>query len=160
VTGPATPEDATPEDAELFADLARLLRRVDPVPSRSVAAADAAFAWIPGACEPAERLLERDTVALAGTVRAGDTVDATRTFRNRATSIRVAASDEPRGTVCLTGIVAPAGAEVAVLAPEGRRECVVDIAGRFAVTGLPRGPLRVVVLPGSGVRCATGWFVP
>lgn len=156
MTGP----EGSPDDAELAGELARLLRRVDPVPSRSVAAADAAFAWIPGDGEPPDRLVERDTVEVAGSVRAAEPADGTRAFRNRAVSLRLAASAEPPGTVCLSGIVAPAGAGVAVQTPGGRRECAVDAAGRFTVPGLPPGPLRVVVLPGSGAPAATGWFVP
>lgn len=155
-------EHEDPSDAELRAELAHLLRRVDPPPRPAVRAAEAACAWILGTDDPAPRpLVERDPDALAGALRGA--ADTSRVFRYRRTTIRVArvtSSPGARGYQ-LAGLVVPATAHPAVRAqtPAGEHRRVLDGSGRFQIDGLRHGPLRIVLAGGPEAPMATEWFV-
>lgn len=147
-------------DTELRAELSHLLRRIDPMPQRAVRAAEAAFAWVPDAADPVPRpLVERDPEALAGAVRGA--TDASRMFRYRTTTVRVAQLSTIRCGYQLAGIVAPATAhEVAVAqTPDGEYRCTLDGSGHFRLDGLRHGPLRIMLTGATEPAMATGWFV-
>ena len=128
---------------DLLAELAALLRRIDPVPDdvRAMAEAVLDLAFVP----PEWTRLE--PVAEPLLVRAGR-----RSFRFGAGGISVRIDVHgPR----LEGLVTPA-MDVEVCWPSGSRRVRPDGAGFFRLDGIPRGPLRVV----AGQRYVTRWFWP
>ncbi len=124
----------------LLAELAALLRRLDPVPDPVLAAARSAFAL--ALLPPDWTLLEQlpEPAAIRSTARS-------LRFRDGDLSVHV----ELRGTR-LSGLIDPVS-PVDVQWPNGSVRAEPDAGGFFRVTGLPRGPLRLVI----GSR-ATRWF--
>lgn len=128
-------------DRILLRRLASLYDGGDPVPADVAAAALAAF----------DHAGERDVLALVGGA-AGLRGDAA-VVSCAGHGCRVDVTVTPDGDrVTLTGLVT--GGPVVVRWPGGERAVDVDDVGRCTVTGLPAGPLSVVV---RGV--AGPWFV-
>src|SRR5256885_15984286 len=137
-------ESLTPgEDRDLLAELAALLRRVDPVPGEVRAAAERLFAlaFVP------DGWTRLEPVAEPAPTRSG-----TRSFRFRDKDFFVKVDVRGRR---LAGLVSPV-AEVGVCWPSGSRHLDTNEWGFFQTDDLPRGPLRVIV----GETHATRWFWP
>jgi hypothetical protein len=132
-------------DRGLLAGLAGAFERHDPVPSEVVAAAEGAGRLVgPARSWTALALVDGPTG-----LRGGGAIG----FADRWGRVDV---DVEPGR--LTGLRRGPGA-VWVRWPAGERAVVVDDVGRFAVTGLPAGPL-CVVLRRPGAPDAVGpWFV-
>jgi hypothetical protein len=131
------------DDRDLLAELAALLRRVDPVPDDVRALAQAVFdlAFVP------PEWTRLDPVAEPLLVRAGR-----RSFRFAAGEISVGV--DLRGP-SLVGLVHPV-MEVEVHWLTGSRRVRPDAYGLFRLDDVPRGPLRVLV----GQTHVTRWFWP
>ena len=132
-------------DAELLARLAALFARFDPVP-----------AGIGRAAVGAGALAGRDSGSLAvvasGGVRGGEHVVG---FAGAAGRVDMEI-DGDGVTVELTGVASVVG-ELWVRWPGGARRVDVDDWGRFVASGLPAGPLSLVV---CGDAVAVGpWVV-
>lgn len=132
-------------DADLLARLAELFARFDPMPVRIGRAAAGAGA-----------LAGRDSGSLAlvvpGGIRGGEHVVG---FAGAAGRVDVEI-DGDGVAVELTGVASIVG-ELWVRWPGGARRVDVDAWGRFAVSGLPAGPLSLAV---CGNTVAVGpWFV-
>jgi hypothetical protein len=70
---------------------------------------------------------------------------------------RVDVQVETTDSVRLTGLAS--GGDVWVRWPDGERRAVVDDIGRFTMTGLPRGPLCVVLRRAGRPDAVGPWFV-
>lgn len=127
-------------DRNLLGRLAVLFDRHDPVPDAVIADAEGAFGHH-----------DRRLLALVGGAAGmrGDT--AVLGFAGHGCRVDVTVEDDGEA-VRLTGLAE--GGAVRVRWPGGERAVAVDDVGRFSVTGLPPGPLSVVV---RGV--AGPWFV-
>lgn len=130
-------------DHDLLAELAALLRRVDPVPDdvRALAEAVLDLAFV----SPEWTRLE--PVAEPLLVRAGR-----RSFRFAAGGVSVRV--DLRGAA-LVGLVHPV-MDVEVHWPTGSRQVRPDAYGLFRLEDVPRGPLRVLI----GHTHVTRWFWP
>ncbi len=135
-------------ELDLLRRLAAAFDRVDPLPDGISTAAERAgqlvgpaTTWTPLALVAGGEGMRGD-VALLGFARLRHRVD-----------VQIECSD----TVRLTGLAS--GGEVWVRWPDGERQAPVDDIGRFTLTGLPRGPLCIVLrLPGRPDAVGP-WFV-
>lgn len=151
----ADPVDPATEvaDAELLGELRLAVDWGDPLPSRLVEAARAAFVWR----TIDEELAHLQFDSLAGSevlVRSDATSAVHLSFATAEASIEVEAA---AGTI--TGQVAPgAGVAVSLLTGSGDRlDATCDGHGQFTFTAKPTGPLRLVAhLPAGDV--VTEWF--
>lgn len=147
-------------DDELGTALRSLLGAADPVPPAAREAASRALSWRDLDAELAT--LTEGTLAGA-TVRGGPshllTFTASRVTVDVEVSVEADAVHEA-GTVHLAGQVSPPGpATVAVEFPDGSRDTRADDRGRFTVSDIRPGLLRVSVRPGTGPdRVVTPWF--
>lgn len=128
-------------DRNLLGRLAVLFDRHDPVPDAVTSAAESAFGH-----GGDQRVLA--LVGGAGGLR-GDT--AVLGFAGHGCRVDVTVEEDGE-VVRLTGLAE--GGPVRVRWPGGERAVAVDDVGRFSVTGLPPGPLSVVVRDVAGP-----WFV-
>lgn len=137
-------------DRELLARLVGVFRRVDPVPEAVIGAAEVA----PFRVRPARRRLALLRTGAAGlAVRGG----AELTFAAADLLVTVEVSNDHSGLVGVGGLVTPVGSvtSVTVCSLGGERVVEVDGFGHFGLSGLPRGPLSLVVGDAQ-----TPWFLP
>jgi hypothetical protein len=160
-------EHVTEERDPLLAELEALFGRIDPPPADVVEAAAAApeilAAWHD---LDAGLLAILDDSALkpefAG-VRSGDGPRLV-TFGSVAEdsdscTVEVEVGVEPSGTLRLIGLVVPTGpAELEVRHPGGAVRVSVDELGRFRASGVPSGPLSLVIYDHGQRTTATDWI--
>lgn len=160
--------DSRGERDPLYAEIAAMFDRIDPLPNHvfaaAVAAPDVVAAWRDLDAGLLEVLADTATPALAGAgVRAGGGPRLV-TFGSAADdpdscTVEVEVGVEPAGTLRLVGLVVPTGpGELEVRHPGGALRVQVDELGRFRASGVPSGPLSLV-LHGDGERIsATDWI--
>lgn len=155
-----SPDELNEPDARLLGDLSGLFERTDPVPGDVLEAAYAAIELRDLDAQLAQLL--RDTALdeekeLAG-VR-GPTATRALTFAAGEThfvEVDVEADGERR---TLTGYVVPAAAgAVAVEHPGGAATGAVDDQGRFAVSHVPGGPVRLRLTIAGQPVIVTEWL--
>jgi hypothetical protein len=134
----------------LLAELARLLRRMDPMPPRVLADAEAAGALVP------TRFDELLVTLL-------DTVPAVRAAGRRLRLGRLGGEAvleveiRDLGPALRLAGLAPPTARLAVRHATGTADVPVDTAGYFT-TEVPTGPVRLQLTDPAGRTCATAWF--
>lgn len=155
-TSAAEPVDPAVEaaDHELLGELRLAVDWGDPLPSRLIEAARAAFVWRTIDEELAH--LQFDSLAGAEVLVRSDPASAAvhLSFATAEASIEVEATEGS-----LTGQVAPGAAVVVSLltADGARTDVTCDQHGQFAFAAKPAGPLRLVAhLPAGDI--VTEWF--
>ncbi|MPZ79798.1 MAG: hypothetical protein GEV28_05115 [Actinophytocola sp.] len=136
-------------DRALLADLAGLLREADPVPASVLAAAEAAGAlvnidWLVSLPEP---LLRSEGTRRMSFGRPAEPAAVHLELRRH------------RALLAVTGL-APPSTRVDLHWPDGRATAEPDEVGYFRFTGVPAGPLRLVLVEPAGSPRATRWFTP
>lgn len=132
-------------DAELLGRLAAVFDRFDPVPA-GIGRAAISAGRLAGSAPSALALVADGT---PGAVRGGGRLLG---FAGAGGRVDVQVDVEDTGVV-LTGLVTAAG-RLLVRWPDGSRPVDVDPWGRFTVSGLPAGPLSLVLDGAVGP-----WFV-
>jgi hypothetical protein len=141
-------------DEELLEVLAAVLERTDPVPADLVAAASAALTWRTIDAELAELLYDSAVDPEPVLVREL-TVARLLAFAGAALSVDVELQGEE-----LVGSLSPPGpCAIELQQPAGSRQAESDDAGMFRLTGVQRGPARLVVRDPTGGVVATPWVV-
>ncbi len=157
MTDPRQAPDAV--EQELLEDLSRVVRERDPVPPALVEIARQLYTWRTVDAELAELLADAAEAADAVLVR-GD-APAVRLLAFAASSgIRMeleVLSEGPRRR--LVGELSPGlAARITVEHPEGSLTEDTDELGRFLVTGVPAGWVRIRCAPGTGPALVTPWL--
>jgi len=147
------------DEQRLLDDLARVVRTRDPVPPGALAMAQELFTWRTVDAELAE-LVADSAEAAAGTL-----------VRGTAASVRLLAFAAARGLTLelevlaegdarrLVGELSPSGpARITVEHPGGSVGEETDELGRFLVTGVPAGWLRIRCAPKNGRAFLTPWL--
>ena len=144
-------------DDPLIGDLADLLGRLDPVPPEVTLAARSAFAWRAMDEELAELLYDSalDEAPLAGVRSEGGP----RMLSFGSTGLTVELEVAPEGAARrLVGQLVPPGpAEVEIRHQGGSLETTADELGRFAVGGVPAGPMSILCRAQGGPAVGTAW---
>jgi len=137
---------------ELLLSLAAVLDQVDPVPDHLAALSEAAFCL-----RVNDFVLLHRTAATAG-MRSGS--PALR-FVGPTTTVDLQLHLDGRTGLHALGLVhpAPKGCTAVISWPGGERTAAVDPIGWFSATGLPAGPLRVLLRRPGSPDLSTGWFV-
>lgn len=156
-----SPDDLTEPEARLLGDLSGHFARTDPVPPGVLEAAYAAIELRDLEAQLAQLL--RDTALEAEAELAGVRgLTATRSLTfglrdERYVEVDVETAGELR---VLTGYVVPAsGGTVAVEHTAGAaREGSIDDGGRFAVEGVPGGPVRLRISVDGAATIVTEWL--
>ena len=140
-------------DEELLDRLRRLAALVDPVPPHVDAAARAAIGWR----DPDAALA--DLVAVGAPAAAGARGGGRLfTFATPDLTIEVETTPTRAGTDVVGQVVPTGQAQVSVRHRDGTSTTAADHLGRFMVSGLPRGPLRILVVR-DDVRIGTETFL-
>lgn len=145
----------TPEDRALLAELRRLSGSVDPVPEHVLAAAAAAGQLLSADWDWLDTLADNGMLVRAGTSRQlsfGRDGHAVLELELRGADRLV--------LVGLVDLVDLLGAVVEVRWATGAVTAPLDDAGCFRVAGLPRVPVRIVVLRLDARPLATRWLLP
>ncbi|HEV3174310.1 MAG TPA: hypothetical protein VGZ32_28430 [Actinocrinis sp.] len=145
------------EDARLLAKLGVMFDHVDPVPDAVTAGARAAFAWRDFDAAVA-RLIESESLADAGVRANGE--HRLLTFEAPGLTVAVEAT-EIHGARRLVGQMVPAGPdhvslEIAHRADESV-QAPVDHLGRFTLSSVPAGLVRLRCSLPDGTRVVTEW---
>lgn len=146
-------------DDELMADLRRLAALADPVPAHVRAAARGAFATRDLDARLAELVADSAAEADFAAVRQ-DTGERLLSFADGGTQVEVTVRAEGAGWTMM-GQIFGAGAQSAEVetGTRGSTPLDVDELGRFLVTDLAGGPVRLRCgLPG-GERLVTSWVL-
>jgi hypothetical protein len=149
--------NAHSSDTELLTALAALIRRVDAVPEDVRSAASASLSWRDP--DAALAVLTADTTA-AGAQLAGVRGKPPRllTFEVDDVTIDLELTAEA-GRVRVVGQLVPTGpAQITVVHEDGSRGCVADVLGRFVISDIPTGRVRVCCTPTGGRTLRTEWF--
>lgn len=154
-------DDLTDPEARLLGELSGLFERSDPIPRDVVDAAYAAFEFRDLDAQLAQLLHDTalDTERELAGVR-GLTATRSLTFamgKERYVEVDVEAAGELR---TITGYVVPAtGGTVAVEhTAGGDRRGSIDDGGRFAVDGVPGGPVRLRITIDGSPELVTEWL--
>jgi len=145
------------EDDALLADLAALLGRVDPVPPEVTLAARSAFAWRALDDELAELLYDSavDEAPLAGVRSAGGPRMLSFGGADLTVELEVAPDGPARRLV--GQLVPPGQAEIEIRHQAGSLETAADELGRFAIGGVPAGPMSIRCRSAKGQAVSTAW---
>jgi hypothetical protein len=134
-------------------DVVAMLRAVDPVPPDVLDAAAATWAWRAAGQEVADLVADVESGERAGVRGGGRQL----TFRAGAGEVLVEVAAAGR-TATLTGQVVPAAAgTVAGEWPGGSASAEVDGLGRFVLTGVRTGLVRLRLAPEGGSPVVTDW---
>lgn len=143
----AEPPEGGPADQDLCA-LLRVL--FPPVPERTLAVGDAAFAWF----EPSAALatLTSETVTAPRGVRG----DGSRllTFAGARVSVEI----EVCGREIVGQLAPPSAAEVILRSPGGERGTRTDEAGAFALSDVPTGVVSLLFRLADATSVVTSWI--
>jgi hypothetical protein len=153
----ARQEPAGADEERLLAELARLVPERDPVPPELIEMAKQSFTWRTVDAELAELVADSREAAGATLVRSGTASVRLLTFATRHLQLdlevlvdgavrRLVGELEPRGPARIT--VEYVGGSVAE---------DTDELGRFIVTGIPGGLIRLRCEPADGVALLTPW---
>jgi hypothetical protein len=144
------------DDEQLMRELRRAADLMDPMPDHLVATARAAFTWRTVDAELAELVF--DSLTAAAPVR-GTAEPRLLTFQTSELTIE-AELDHGEGRGRMVGwLTPPAPVEIEIRHRRGTVTVTTDPLGRFAVGGLPRGPMRLLCRPaGTGSAVVTDWF--
>jgi hypothetical protein len=145
------------EDSLLLARLGAMFDRIDPVPDSVTAAARAAFAWRDFDAAVA-RLI--DAESLAGSSVRANGEHRLLTFEAPGFTVAVEAT-EIHGARRLVGQVVPAGPDQVSLEIADRVDepvqAPVDHLGRFALSAVPAGLIRLRCCLPDGTKVVTEW---
>jgi len=145
------------QDDLLVARLARLAQRVDPPPDIVLESAQAAFLMRRIDAELAELVLDSSVDAGPVLVRgAGAETVRMLSFETGTVSIEVQVTHAD-GVRSLLGLVSGARGPVDVETAGGRSSAVLDDLGRFSVTDVPAGTVRLHVTADDGTAVTTSW---
>jgi len=139
-------------DDELLDALGALLRRADPTPEAVRLAATASLAWRDPDAALAVLVAEHEQATVRG--------PAPRlfTFEVGEMSIDLEVTSDAR-RVRLVGQLVPTGpAMVTVQHPDGTSQVPADELGRFVVTDVAGGLMRICCTPYGATRLCTEWF--
>ncbi len=157
MTDPSQQPDA--DEQQLLDDLARVVQARDPVPPDAVAMAQELFTWRTVDAELAELVADSAEESTAALVRGGATDVRLLAFaaaRGITLDVEVLAEGDARR---LVGELSPGGAaRITVEHPAGSVTEDTDELGRFLVTGVPAGWLRIRCAPGGGPAFLTPWL--
>jgi hypothetical protein len=145
-------------DDELLADLRRVTRQADPLPSRVSAAAATAFAFRDP--DAALAALVGDSDHGLETVRADNAEARILSYELDGARADLEVTSTGDGPL-LTGQLQdadPNGCELET-GDGDRLPIPVDEFGRFLLTSVPTGPARLRFRSASGAPIVTGWFV-
>ena len=139
-------------DDELMAALGALVRRVDPVPEAVRRAAIQSLAWRDPDAALAVLVAEHEPATVRGPA------PRLLTFEVGDMSIDLEVTAEAR-RVRLVGQLVPTGpAMVTVQHPDGTSEVRADDLGRFVITGVATGLVRICCIPYGATKLCTEWF--
>ena len=144
-------------DEELLERLRQLNARMDPVPPEVIAGARAAFRQPAFGAELATLMYDSaEDQVLAGVRRGGGARQLT--FEGPHLTIELEVTPHSRSIV---GQLVPAtGATVELRHRAGSLEVVADSLGRFALEGVPAGPVKLVVsVHGEQTASQTEWVL-
>jgi hypothetical protein len=140
-------------DDQLTAQLRALAAEVDPLPVDVVTAARAAFDLRTLDAELAE--LVADSLDTAGAVRGASAVRLL-SFEADGVTLELEVDESTR---TILGEVTGARGPVELDTPAGSREVALDDEGRFSVSDVPSGPVRLRCTSDRGTFVATSWTV-
>ena len=144
------------EDDALLAELGVAARAADPVPPGLLTFAREAFTWRTVDAELAELTADSREAAGAGMRGPGDVRLLSFTAGELRLELELLVDGPLRRVV---GELSPPGpARVTVEHPAGELVEDADELGRFLVTGVPAGRVRVRCEPGSGRAMVTPWL--
>ncbi len=157
MTDPTQRPDA--DEQRLLDDLARVVRQRDPVPPEAVAMARELFTWRTIDAELAELVADSAEASGAALVR-GSTASVRLLAFAAARGLRLELEVLPEGdTRRLVGELSPGlAARITVEHPGGSVTEDTDELGRFLVTGVPGGWLRIRCTPQRGTAFLTPWL--
>ncbi len=144
------------EDDLLLAELRAAVKRIDPVPVETVAAARSSFMWRTIDAELAQ--LAHDSVVDEPALTRGVAAPALLTFESAglAVEVEIISADD---VWQLHGQLLPAqGGEVEIRHPGGVTSVWADDMGRFTADGLPSGPVSLRCRAGDSA-VDTDWFL-
>jgi hypothetical protein len=145
------------QDDELIARLRGLAQQADPPPELVLESARAAFLMRRIDAELAELVLDSAIDAGPVLVRgAEDEVVRMLSFETDTVSIEVQVT-EADGTRSLLGLVSGAAGPVEVETAHGRSSVPLDELGRFVVTDVPPGTVRLHLSGDNGTPVTTSW---
>ncbi|GAA0707622.1 hypothetical protein Drose_28610 [Dactylosporangium roseum] len=128
-------------EEEVLSSLREFASRHDPVPPAVLAAARASLAWRNPDAALAELIRDSAASRLIAVRGGGPRL---LTFLGGSLTIDVQVTTGSSGTVEVVGELAPAlPARVVVESPGGTYETAADPQGRFKITGLTSGPVRL-----------------
>jgi hypothetical protein len=144
------------DDDALLRELAAVVRVSDPVPPALLTFAREAFTWRTVDAELAELAADSRETAGAGLRGPGDVRLLTFTAGDLRLEIELLAVGADRSVV---GELSPPGAaRVTVQHAEGELVEEADELGRFLLTGVPAGRIRVRCEPAGGTAIVTPWL--
>jgi hypothetical protein len=147
----------TRDDIQLLAEIRELYDEIDPMPPEVVAAAKASLVWRDVDAIVAEII---EDTALTGTtgVRSAPGGPRLVTFEAEQLTVEVEVTASGDHRRVLGQLVPPASATVTVRWPDGSRSAEADELGRFAVEGVPSGPVSIVCAAPDTAPVATSWL--
>jgi hypothetical protein len=146
------------DDQRLFDELARLVRERDPVPPELVQMAQESFTWRTIDAELAELVADSYASAGATLVRSGQASVRLLTFAVGGLRLELEVLAD-RASRRLVGELLPGHpARITVEHPEGSLAEDTDELGRFIITGVPGGRVRVRCVPTAGPALVTPWL--
>lgn len=153
-------DDPARDDQQLLERLRRMARATDPIPAHVVELARAAFDWRTLDAELAALVLDSAEPELAGAggvlVRSADEA---RLLSFEASDVTIELEVEEAGEERrLRGqLLPPQPAELLVQHAGGDIHATADADGRFAVEGVPTGPVRLRVALAGRAPVETQW---
>lgn len=141
---------------ELWQSLQGLTTRMDPVPAHITLAAKESLAWRDTDAALASLLDDARLDADLAGVRGADGPELL-TFTVGAITIEVEVVVDGAEADLIGQLVPPQPARIDVDHPDGPTSTWADNLGRFAVTGLARGHVRLTCHPDGGPRVRTEW---
>jgi hypothetical protein len=132
----------SPDDIRLLGAVRAVFEELDPVPPEVLAAARGAYSWRTVDAELAELVLDSLTTSTAG-VRSTSGPRLV-TFEADRLTVEVEVGETGRTRRIVGQLVPPGRAIVAVRWARGEQTVEADELGRFAVDGVPAGPVSLL----------------
>jgi hypothetical protein len=139
-------------DDELLDVLGALLRRADPTPDEVRRAASASLAWRDPDAALAVLIAEQRPATVRGPA------PRLLTFEVGDMSLDLEVTAEARRVRLVGQLVPPGPTVVTVHHADGTSEVPADALGRFVVTGVATGLVRVCCTPYGATHLCTEWF--
>ncbi|HET9051346.1 MAG TPA: hypothetical protein VFO60_06550 [Candidatus Dormibacteraeota bacterium] len=147
-------------DDSLMAELSTLTGRTDPLPASLRSAALGAIAFRTPGAHVADLTHDSALDDSRGSVRSGAATQRLLAFEAGDLSIEVEVERSGTARRIVGQVVPPARLGVVIRHPRGEIPVAVDELGRFAVGGVPAGPVSVrceVPRPGGADEVVTAW---